>query len=427
MFPRRSDALPGRPLRPEAGLWAALWFGIGMLAVVNLATATNILVFQRMLPRQAAYPGILRAAEPPVVVALPSDAPLERATVRPGELVMAGGVVATLDIAAMAARRRELEGRIAADTELRRCLLGLGPGAAGRAAVPRAPDRRGPDAAADIVAALQECRADLDAEVEAAARVELARRTAADDLAVTQRELDLAMAAEGDPRPRSTRLAEILSLTRRRDQLIAREALVRLDGLRLAIEQRRSRTERVRGLSDTIAAAQAALAALDRHLSAPALVAPRAGRVVKVRTMPARESFPEPVPLIEIDPEGGSGDVWQLSVPQESVSSLLGSGAVELVLADHTGQKVRLVGHPTVPDASDTEAGTVVPPVADETRATSDILIELDADSARALQEDAGLRQLSQSGVAAEILVGQGAQPVHTLLARLWAAAGPSL
>lgn len=430
MREQRPDPGPQRPLRPSLRLWGSLWLLIAVIGAVDLGFGALLLAKSYQLPMRATHSGILQLLQTSTALELPAEIPLGTILVKEGEVVVAGAPLVAIDTTALAARMAEIDRGIKADMILRDCLL-LGGLPAGGGSSPPAPGpgRLDADSWASILVAVKDCRADYDLAAQNLARIDTARQAVAAAMSLMRRELAL-LQATPLAGARALRARSVFALLRARSQLLIQDAALAIEAERSTTLALRDRLTRVREVARRIATARQQLAVLAHHLNAPALLAPKDGKILQVRAIPPGSSLAQATPVIEMAAIGAGPGQVQLTLSQAALDGLQPAEPIMLEIAGLGGKILRLrgivvAGLPTSPGTPTVEGylagergqdpAAAVPTAADD----ADLLIALDPESLDLL-ETAGAAQLARTGIAAEIVLYQDRQSLAAMLRAIW-------
>jgi multidrug efflux pump subunit AcrA (membrane-fusion protein) len=388
-----------------------VWLLVGLLGAIDFALLSVILVSRQTLPAQSIFQGTLYTSEPADAIILPADVPFKEIRVQEGTTVAAGDLLVTFDTAALQKRADEVGRAILGDTLLRDCLLTGDFSAPPQSGPDTPPPPLTEETRSTVLTAIQDCRADYDTTAQNTARVTLAQRAVAQDTALTQREKALSLSMSG---PRTARLQAALNLQRVLGRLDTQAAALAIEADRIATAARVARLSRVRDLGRQIGIARQQLAALGKHLSAPGLLAPRAGQVIQVRALTPGRSVPQDVQIIELAPAATSGQAQtkpvRVTLAPEVADILQPHDRVVFELGGLGGEVMQLSG--AVVGITRSEPG--IGP------SGSIVLVELDLKSQEWLVSADGIPQLARGGVATEIKLQQGAEPFVVMLQRIW-------
>lgn len=310
----RYTAVPKRFVRPKRLFWLAIGAG-AMAAGVSLGVA---MVSGATIGSYRSFSGTLRPEVDPLPIYLLEGAILEKVLIAPGDTIVQGQTLATLDKAAMSAAVKELQAGLLHHTVLRDCLLST--------QKPGTPDIKGvtEDQQTAVSLAVQECSGFTDDRVEVHVRFDthrdalLSKRKLVEDyirVLTTTKDNQDKVRREDD-----ARRALALALVRADlDSQLAENELeqrAELSGLRS------KRLDRVQQLEQEIQGKRNLQKILKLHMDTPRIAAPFDGEIVRVRNLVQTGPAQTDINLIQMRPPESDQFQAYFDVPQSQINGI---------------------------------------------------------------------------------------------------------
>lgn len=320
----------------EIGAWRRwLWLLWALAAAAALAVSAALLASRITVGSRLHYPGILRSTLRQADLELPQSVPLQEMLVQAGDTVKPGQTLAVYDTGLLDELLADTERQILAGSIERKCLTsGTPPGEAAMEA-----GTLEAEAGLQAERAAAECAALLNRHRVQRRRVEAALEAAGNGSGTRIRRLKSAVAkAETD----SQRNLIATQIAVERNRLKQRSGRLGLELAALRSDQEHEVLARLRRLEEEAALLRQRRARLRQALEQPRLLAPMGGRITRLRTVAAGQSFPQPVPLISLRSEASRTVEASFSLPEQEARALAPGGLVSMRLPGRGGTAAAL-------------------------------------------------------------------------------------
>lgn len=348
-MPQPHDPTPRTSVQLVRLIWA-VWAVLSVLAIV---TGFYTLADKIVVPSSHQYAGTLTPDQDPTVISLPHDLPLDSILVEPGEQVKAGQTVALLDTAAMAARLEQTGREIIVASILRECLLGT----EFDAADPEMPIGLSPDATLSqdfpfteydsetgilMRAALEDCKTTQEADILQQTRLQQALKLMQSQIGLIDQKLAMVLGIPKKANQKTTQRTNIdpvvrahasVSIALEKNQIVGRFQTLQTELQALKIDQNRNRLDRIRQLSEAVAAKLTLQAMLTHYLAAPRLLAPENGTVNRIRPIMVGKSYAGDESFIELRGENAELFRARMRIPFADHANLRPGTRVTIRLA----------------------------------------------------------------------------------------------
>ncbi len=339
----RPDPYPAVP--QVALLWRSLiWLLLPLCALAALLSGVAFLISAVQVPSYNQIQGELRPEADAVALSLPAQGVLDSILVRRGDTLQAGQTVALLDIAAMERQKARLERAVLNAVLLRDCLLSLPAEASVEFQAQTSAQHHNETVSNSNLAETPPGEYPQLAEITCTTfrstfdmrREELASKQAVigKEATLVQSYLALLSARSADKHhsDSKSRALQAVALNLARNRL--RGQILELETASAHLKQQVSQKtlEKIETTNAEIARHQDQIALLNRHISQPRILAPVAGKILRLRPSPKGVTLSEETEIADMRPTDQRGYEARFSAPAHLADAMAPGTQVSLQL-----------------------------------------------------------------------------------------------